>query len=83
MLFWVACRVGEMMIELKKRTQSVAREFLVGACPALGEEIGQYVGVGTMTAGKIEASIVLDRADQIANVAGYWSGYPSSVVVPN
>jgi hypothetical protein len=40
MLFWVACRVGEMMIELGRPKPSDARDLLVGYCPDLVREIG-------------------------------------------
>jgi hypothetical protein len=40
MLFRIGCRVGEIMIELKKPTHSVARNLLVRACPNLCKELG-------------------------------------------
>lgn len=44
----------------------------------------QYViGGATMTAGLVEAGVVLDRFDQINSSAGFLSGYPAGINVAN
>jgi hypothetical protein len=44
-LFWVACRVGEMMIELKRPKPGIARQLLVEACPGLDrDEVHRVIG---------------------------------------
>lgn len=43
----------------------------------------QYVTVGTHTAGKIEATVALDRFDQIKGTGGALSGYPAGITVAN
>lgn len=42
-----------------------------------------YITVGTHTAGVIEASIVLDRDDQVVGITGLYSGYPAGITVAN
>jgi hypothetical protein len=39
-LFWAACRIGEVMMELKKPTLKVAEMLLEGNCPKLRKAIG-------------------------------------------
>lgn len=42
-----------------------------------------FITVGTMTAGDVEAGIVLDRFDQVTGTTGALSGYPAGIVVAN
>lgn len=42
-----------------------------------------YINVGTHTAGKIEATLVLDRIDQIETTNAVLSGYPAGITVAN
>lgn len=41
------------------------------------------IGTATVTAGTVEAAIVLDRDDQILGTTGAMSGYPAGVTVAN
>jgi hypothetical protein len=43
----------------------------------------EYISAGTFTSGVVEASIVLDRDDQIVGTTGALSGYPAGVNVAN
>ena len=45
----------------------------------------EYVTTGTMTAGTIEAGLVLDRPDQplLGTATPYWGGYPAGIIVVN
>ena len=43
----------------------------------------QYANVGTFTAGKIEANLVLDRPDQPELTNAVLSGYPAGVTIAN
>lgn len=42
-----------------------------------------FISVGTHTAGQVEATIAVDRFDQIKGTTGALSGYAAGVVVPN
>lgn len=43
----------------------------------------QFITVGTHSSGGVEATIVLDRSDQIKGATGLLSGYPAGVTVSN
>lgn len=43
----------------------------------------EYISVGTHTAGKIEATMVLDRVDQVKGTTGALSGYRAGINVAN
>ena len=42
-----------------------------------------FVGVGTMTAGKVEGILVLDRMDQVETTNAVMSGYPAGITIAN
>lgn len=42
-----------------------------------------FISVGTHSASGVEATIVLDRFDQITSAAGYLSGYPAGITIAN
>lgn len=42
-----------------------------------------FISVGTFTSGAIEATIVLDRDDQIIGTGGNYSGYPAGINIAN
>ena len=43
----------------------------------------QFISVGTHSTGAVEATVVLDRDDQIVGTTGQYSGYPAGVTVAN
>jgi hypothetical protein len=56
---------------------------IAGQAPPRFLRLQFVVGTATITAGTVEANIVIDRDDQILGTGGAYSGYPAGITVSN